>query len=241
MSNQMQKYNFDVKIDGVLREYEVLADSEDRAMQALLTSLRSSAELSGRSGWVVVIIAGVAIAIYLWHKKIGEWGRSLFGRGTTDNGGAVIVLDKNQKTTPSDDMLDDGPQEPEDPWPWVKVMTQEWEGLAAGPIEDVDKSFKIFIFSNADPASDVRGFVRPYVPKTDDSEETAGVVVFWLDLDKFGQIELPASGSFDAVLADDAEANEKYQYADVKAQSVPELLDGLKKIAGESLAILWMS
>ena len=88
-SAMAETYDFTVKIDGVLRDYQVDAESEEQAMVALLQSLQSSANLSGKGmGVVVLVAAGVAIALfYLARKyKAGGGNPGLFGGGGKGEG-----------------------------------------------------------------------------------------------------------------------------------------------------------
>lgn len=209
----MEKYEFTVRIDGQECEYEVLANGEEDARRRLLGYLRTLDLGEGGGRWVWLIVAGIAVLVYLFARK----RRAL-------NPSADGIVNRTPPRPMSDDNLADGPAKLE-PWPWRTVDLSGVEARGAGPLEYVDKSFKVILYTDSTDLDFIKAFIRPYVPETDDHDETAGLIVLVVPTSKY-PVEIEDSSMVDAVLASDVTP-----FADVavRASTADALAAGLRE------------
>lgn len=243
MARQPENYKFEVRIDGSLVEYEVLADSVQEAESKMLRELERRGLQGGTSVTVLLIIGGVIVGLALLRSLLAAirargFGFSIFG----GNGGATPGLSKGPSMEVDaldlGNLLDDGPQALPPLWPWRQVFIGNAIGQGAGPLADIDKSWRIVVYTDSTDVDRLRVFPMRYIPPTQDTPERAGQVVLVFPLSTYPIEDLPNGGVIDVVATPQFE-DEKFATASVRVGSIEEAIAGIKKEQANTLGQVW--
>ncbi len=242
MARQPENYKFEVRIDGNLVEYEVLADSVQEAENKMLRELERRGLQGGTSVTVLLIIGGVIVGLALLRSLLSAirargFGFSIFG----GNGSNIPGPKKPAMEVDALDLanlLDDGPQALPPLWPWRQVFIGNAIGQGAGPLVDIDKSWRIVVYTDSVEIDRLRVFPMRYIPATQDTPERAGQVVLVFPLSTFPIEDLPNGGIIDVVVTPQF-ADERFATASVRAGSIDDAIVGIKKEQANTLGQVW--
>lgn len=242
MARQPENYKFEVRIDGNLVEYEVLADSVQEAESKMLRELERRGLEAGTSVTVLLIVGGVIVGLALLRSLLAAirargFGFSIFGGG---NGTPGLPKKGGLEVDALDlaNLLDDGPQALPPLWPWRQVFIGNAIGQGAGPLADIDKSWRIVVYTDAPDIDRLRVFPMRYIPGTQDTPERAGQVVLVFPVSTYPIEDLPNGGIIDVVVSPQF-ADERFATASVRAGSIEEAIAGIKKEQANTLGQVW--